>query len=523
MVACVAASGRPCGATPVDPPPIDREFRGAWIATVANIDWPSKPGLSSRQQKEELTRLFDVATELNLNAIILQVRPACDAFYRSKHEPWSQWLTGAIGKRPRPAYDPLEFAVEQAHQRGLQLHAWFNPYRASHPTGSGKLSAKHVSKKMPEAVVEYGKYLWLDPGHPTAEQHTLDVILDVVRSYDVDGVHFDDYFYPYPVTETVDGGAGSDDNGLSDTGERRTRVKPFPDDRSWALYLEQTSPSDRLSRDDWRRENVNRLVRRVAEEVKRAKPEVAFGISPFGIWRPGHPSSVVGFDPYEKLYADSKLWLQEGWVDYAAPQLYWPIRSQGQSYPLLLDWWRRQNTRNRLLLVGNFTSRIGPKPNGSSVWSAAEVVDQVRLTQSFKGVGGNVHFSMKALAENRDGIADRLRAGPYAKPALPPAYDLLAAQGNPPKKPEATLSRSTLRIRPAEGQSTQLLAIQVYAGGSWIDFIVPGQTEKFDLSAALADGAEWERVAVRAIDRLGRESPAALFDTKRLSRRPSIR
>ncbi len=220
LCACAAA-------TAAEPPPVAREFRGAWIATVANIDWPSKPGLPVDEQKRELVKLLDLAVELNLNAVVLQVRPACDALYASTLEPWSPFLTGTMGQAPDPFYDPLEFAVTEAHRRGLELHAWFNPYRASHPSYKGHLSPNHISRTHPEFVKQYGEYLWLDPGEPGAAEHSLAVIMDVVRRYDVDGVHFDDYFYPYPI-------AGEDGKPLD-----------FPDDASWAKYLAASVASRR--------------------------------------------------------------------------------------------------------------------------------------------------------------------------------------------------------------------------------------------------------------------------------------
>ena len=317
------------------PPELPREFRGAWVATVANIDWPSKPGLPVDEQQQEMIKLLDLARDLHLNAIILQVRPAADALYGSNLEPWSQYLTGIMGQAPEPLYDPLQFAVEQAHQRGLELHAWFNPYRARHASAHGEVANNHISRTHPEIVRQYGGYLWLDPGEPSATEHTRQVVLDVVRRYDIDGVHFDDYFYPYPVTD--EGG----------------QEVPFPDDASWERRKDRE-----LSRDDWRRDNVSRFIQSLYADIKSAKPWVKFGISPFGIWRPGQPPSITGFDAYAKLYADAKLWQEQGWLDYLTPQLYWKIDSAGQSYPVLLEWWYEHNARDRHLWPGNFTSRL---------------------------------------------------------------------------------------------------------------------------------------------------------------------
>jgi uncharacterized lipoprotein YddW (UPF0748 family) len=487
-----------------DPPTIPREFRAAWIATVANIDWPSKRGLPAAKQKAELVRLLDKAAALNLNAVVLQVRPACDAIYPSKLEPWSEFLTGQMGKASKPAYDPLAFAVEQAHRRGLQLHAWFNPYRASHPSGKGPISARHVSNKLPEAVVEYGDYLWLDPSNPQAAQHSLDVILDVVRRYDIDGVHFDDYFYPYPINEKP----------LATEGNQKptARKLPFPDDKTWKAYVDATPKQQRLSRDDWRRESVNRFIRNVYEEVKREKPWVLFGVSPFGIWRPGTPESVVGFDAYENLYADSRLWLREGWVDYFTPQLYWQISSKGQSYPVLLDWWRQQNLQQRHLWPGNYTSRV--RADGSDGWTAQEIVDQVALTQSLQGVGGNIHFSMKALADNFGGVADALLAGPYAEPAVVPETPWVAGASAPPAPPQAGWTESSgndLAVEPGDDRPVWMWVVQTFDGKRWRCAIHPG--EQRSLGIASANGTRPEKTVVTAIDRLGRASSSVTLST----------
>ncbi|MEN1679295.1 MAG: family 10 glycosylhydrolase [Planctomycetota bacterium] len=489
-----------------EPPRLAREFRGAWIATVANIDWPSKKTLPAEEQKEELRRLFDKAVALNLNAVVMQVRPACDAMYASELEPWSGFLTGEMGRAPSPWYDPLEFAVEEAHKRGLQLHTWFNPYRAGHASWAGEYPANHVSNALPDAVVRYGKQLWLDPGSAEGEEHSLRVVLDVVKRYDIDGVHFDDYFYPYPITEEV-GDSGS--NGLDADEKPPRREVPFPDDASWDAYTARTPEAERLSRGDWRRENVNRFVRRVSEGIKATKPGVAFGVSPFGIWRPGHPSSVVGFDAYDKLYADSKLWLEEGWVDYASPQLYWPIRSRGQSYPVLLEWWSRQNPLGRPLWPGNYTSRVSDEPDGKGKWAAAELVEQVRLTQAFGAASGNIHFSMKALAKNYGGVADALLAGPYARPALPPvleSLDLPPADSSPPRV-QAYGKKLVFEPRPMDLH----WVVQANTDGQWVDQILTAGKPVLDLSVAGLTDADSGEFVVRSVDRYGRESEPRRF------------
>lgn len=466
------------------PPEPAREFRAAWVATVANIDWPTKPGLSTEQQKQELTAIMDKAAELNLNAIVMQVRPHCDAMYNSDLEPWSEYLTGTMGEAPDPGYDPLEFAIDLAHDRGIELHAWLNPYRASHSAAKSPWSANHVSHTQPGSVRVYGKQLWLDPAEPASADHSLAVILDVVNRYDVDGVHFDDYFYPYPMKDP------------------NKHDVPFPDANLWKL-ASADNPS--LDRNDWRRKQVDDFLQRVSTGVHQAKPWVKFGISPFGIWRPGHPEAIKGFDAYDKLYADSKKWLQEGWVDYLTPQLYWNIDSKGQSYPTLLNWWHEQNSKGRHLWPGNYTSRVGNKGLGS--WESQEIIDQIQVTRDQPGADGNVHFSMKALMDNR-GVDQALAEGPYHAPALVPATPWLEADA--PKKPNATISDGKLQLKTSADSSPWLWVVQYKSSGDWQTEIIPGQIKQYSLSQ-LEDSEQLKQVAVSAVNRLGEVSAVQLL------------
>ena len=468
------------------PPSSSREFRAAWVATVANIDWPSKPGLSTDAQKDEINAILDCAAELNLNAIILQVRPAADAIYKSDLEPWSEYLTGEMGKAPSPGYDPLKLWVAGAHKRGMQLHAWFNPYRAIHPSAKSPADAKHVSRTRPEVVRTYGRYQWLDPGEPEATDHSIAVIKDVVRRYDVDGVHLDDYFYPYPIR---------DDAG---------KEVPFPDDASWEKAREAGWTG---SRDDWRRSNVDGFIERMYREVKAEKPWVLVGISPFGIWRPGHPKSIQGFDQYSKLYADARKWFLEGWVDYMTPQLYWPIDQKPQSYPVLLQWWSEQNKHSRHLWPGNFTSKI------SEGLPAVELVRQVEVTRCHQDATGNVHFSMKALQKNYGGVADLLSQGQYALPALVPASPWLGDER--PGKPVLSASKKGKQIRlsiePGDGAIPGQWLVQVKAGPQWIATILPGKANNHSLPVTQNEKPV-SSVAVSALSRTGLQGPVAVVD-----------
>ena len=345
------------------------------MATVDNIDWPSRRDLSTAEQKAELIRIFDRAASLGLNAIFLQVRPAADAIYPTPDAPWSEYLTGAMGRAPEPAYDPLAFAIEEAHARGLALHAWFNPFRARHASARSPLAGPHVALRRPELVRTYGKELWLDPGDADAQREVLAAVIDVVTRYDVDGVHVDDYFYPYP------------EDGLA-----------FPDDATWQRHR---ANGGRLRRNDWRRDNINRFVRAMYEQVKAVRPEVLVGVSPFGIWRPRHPRQIRGFDAYDKLYADSRLWLRRGWADYLAPQLYWPIDRREQSFPALLRWWLHQDRRGRGIVPGLAAYRVASgRPNSIA---ASEIERQIRMARRM-GARGFILFSMRPLMEDRGGV-----------------------------------------------------------------------------------------------------------------------
>lgn len=414
LAACATPQRAPEVATPVGPAPsisiaAQREFRGAWVASVANIDWPSRAGLPVWQQQQEIIRIVERAQAIGLNALIVQVRPAADALYVSALEPWSEYLTGTQGKAPEPFYDPLAMWIEEAHRRGIELHAWFNPYRARHTSARSPLAPSHIARTQPGIVKKYGDYLWFDPGEPEAARRTLEVIADVTRRYDVDGIHIDDYFYPYP-EKTPNG-----------------REIDFPDNASWAEYKLSGGP---LGRADWRRWNVDTLVERINATVHREKPWVKFGVSPFGVGRPEmRPPGVGGFSQYDKIYANVELWLARGWLDYLAPQLYWPIASPEQPFLPLLDYWIRSNPAGRHVWPGYFTSRID---DGARPWSAEEIVRQVATTRA-RSVNGHIHFSMNAIMKNRGGIADRLKAL-YAVPALVPETPWL------PMRPGAALT-----------------------------------------------------------------------------------
>jgi uncharacterized lipoprotein YddW (UPF0748 family) len=485
------------------PPPAPREFRAAWVSTVANIDWPSRSSLNAGQQQAEAIAILDRAKALNLNAIVLQVRPSADAIYPSKLEPWSEFLTGQQGQPPRPLYDPLQFWITQAHARGLALHAWFNPYRARHSSARSALTGDHIANTHPEAVKQYGKFLWMDPGEPAAAQRTLDVVLDVVRRYDIDGVQIDDYFYPYPID--APGGSLGAENAAIDTGSAAYAPRPeleFPDQPAWQRYL---LDGGRLERADWRRDNVNRMIEALYDGIHREKSWVLFGVSPFGIGRPDRrPPGIAGFSQYDKLYADAELWLANGWVDYLAPQLYWPIAQQPQAFDVLLDYWLAQNTRGRHVWPGLFTSRID---NSAKAFAPEEIVRQIAVTRSRPGVNGEVHFSMAALMENRKGISEQLKANSYQSAALIPASPWLGTLA--PAAPAVTARRAGrgLQLALAAGPGAAVAEYAVWAryGAEWRFAAVPGQRGDWSVADDAALGPA-SLVVVSAVDRLGNES-----------------
>ena len=474
-------------------PSTPREFRGAWIATVDNIDWPSKPGLPVAKQKAELRAMLDRAELLNMNAIIFQVRPAADALYRSPYEPWSEYLTGKQGLPPEPFYDPLEFAIEEAHRRGLELHAWFNPFRAYHPSMDNKVAADHISNTHPEMVVEYGKYLWLNPGKESVRQYSVDVIADVVRRYDVDGVHLDDYFYPYPV-------------------KNRAGIEtPFPDGEAFKISRKK---GRQYARNEWRRENVNQFVKRLYQEIKLVDPTVRFGISPFGIWRPGHPEQIEGFDAYDRIYADARKWLQEGWVDYLSPQLYWPIDQKPQSFPVLMDWWEQQNIKGRHLWPGIYTSGLTTKS-----WVSKEIERQVRLIQQKGGATGAIHFSMKALMQNYEEVSGDLLMKEYRQPALVPASSWISS--NAPAEPKVEIQsladKYVITPKASSAVDSWLWVVKSKYGSQWSVQVYPGWKQTIALPQG-NDKGEFKGAAISVVNKLGNESSSVIVTEQTIRR-----
>ena len=518
LAACVKVPPTVPGTSPPElatdtaqPPPAPREFRAAWVATVANIDWPSRKGLGSSAQQEEMRTLLDRAVALRLNAIILQVRPCADALYPSELEPWSEFLSGVQGQAPVPYYDPLALWISEAHARGLELHAWFNPFRARLGDGKSSPSPLHVSQLRPQWVRAYGNQWWMDPGEPAAAAHSVAVILDVLKRYDVDGIDLDDYFYPYPVPKGDDAKTELD----------------FPDQSTWQRYVDG---GGLLARDDWRRNNVDALVQHLNIRIHQVKPWVRFGISPFGIGRPNlRPAGIQGFSQYHKLYADTERWLQAGWLDYLVPQLYWPIEQKEQAFAALLDYWHRQNTQGRHLWAGLFTSRVlaarAPGVAGSKAsWWPEEILRQIATVRQRAPGTGHAHFSMAALLQNRQGLADALQADTYAAPALVPASPWL--ESDAPLMPVATVTpligpHSPLRIRVepgTPGKAVVCWAVWLRYGTQWVFQV--SQAPAFTVSAQRTSDTWGNAVllalVISAIDRVGNESPRAALDLSQI-------
>ncbi|MFC8429145.1 glycoside hydrolase family 10 protein [Streptomyces sp. NPDC057253] len=372
------------------------EMRGVWLATVSNRDWPSKPGLTAAQQRAELIAHLDRAAADRLNTVIFQVRPTADALWPSPYEPWSQYLTGTQGENP--GWDPLGTAVTEAHKRGLQLHAWFNPYRIANHGDPTKLVASHPARRHPDWVVPYGGKLYYNPGLPEVRAFVETAILDAVRKYPLDAVHFDDYFYPYPV-------AG----------------QTFDDDAAYDRY-----GGDFSNRGDWRRDNIDKLVLETAAAIRRIRPTTQFGISPFGVWRnlatdPLGSDTRAGVQSYDDNCADTRKWLREGWIDYLVPQLYWNIGFSAADYAKLLPWWAEQARGSRTkLYLGEALYKAGDPAQPAAWQDPAELSRHLTLARQYKQVRGHVFFAAREVASDSIGAMARVVADHYQQRAVPP-------------------------------------------------------------------------------------------------------
>jgi uncharacterized lipoprotein YddW (UPF0748 family) len=387
------------------------EFRAVWVATVDNIDWPGRGDYNTETQKAEFIRQLDMHRRNGMNAVIVQVRPACDAFYPSKIEPWSEWLTGKQGKAPTPYYDPLEFMIRETHKRGMEFHAWCNPYRAVFQIARSRIEWKkhgkhkrrvvvkihessispdHVSRQHPDWILTYGNTKYLDPGNKDVQLYVNTVIRDMLSRYDIDAIHFDDYFYPYRIGDVE-----------------------FPDNASYIRY------GQGMDKETWRRSNVDSVILMLHRTIREVKKNCKFGVSPFGVWRNLSKDSLgsntrAGQTNYDDLYADILLWLKNGWVDYVAPQLYWEFEQKNAPFGVLLDWWSK-NHYDRPCYIG-----LGIFNAGSNIYwrNKNQLPRQLQAIRDRPDIGGQVYFSSTSFFRNAYGWNDTLRENFYNYPAL---------------------------------------------------------------------------------------------------------
>ncbi|SHF09707.1 Uncharacterized lipoprotein YddW, UPF0748 family [Mariniphaga anaerophila] len=468
------------------------EFRGVWVATVANIDWPSKPGLSTEEQQKEVIEILDMHKRLGMNAIILQVRPTSDAFYASALEPWSRYLSGTPGQAPEPFYDPLQFWIEQSHKRGMELHAWLNPFRVA-LNHKQSLAGEHVAFKHPEWILKYGNSLYFDPGLPQTRDFVATVVKDIVARYDVDAIHFDDYFYPYPLKED------------------------FPDTTSFASYNRGYSPAYKA---DWRRENVDIIIKLLNETIKATKPWVKFGISPFGVWRniaddPRGSDSRAGATNYDHLYANIIKWQENGWIDYTLPQLYWQIGHPLADFEKLAQWWNLHNY-GRGMYIGQGVYKSDSSADVKEWAQPGELPKQIRLLREIPGITGSAFYSSKHFKRDLMGFQDSLMQDLFRYPALVPPMPWI---DNQPPLPVARFKKSGRTVKwnskKADSELDQPKRFVIYLNEEgtklnpenpkFIHVILNDGEDKFKFEKINKKRRKYE-VRVSVLDRLNNES-----------------
>ncbi|MFS3913611.1 glycoside hydrolase family 10 protein [Bacillus australimaris] len=466
-----------------------REMRAVWVASVYNLDWPSKKGLSAAEQKQELIHLLDEIKAMNMNAVIMQIKPTADAFYPSAYGPWSEYLTGTQGKDP--GYDPLAFMIEEAHQRGLEFHAWFNPYRITmNHTDLSRLSADHPARQHPEWTIAYGNQLYYNPGIPEAQDFIVGGIEEVVKNYDIDAVHMDDYFYPNKIAGV-----------------------PFPDQETYETYGKKAFTHI----EDWRRDNVNQLVKQINATIKKEKPYVKFGISPFGVWRnikddPTGSNTTAGMTNYDDLYADTREWIQQHDIDYITPQIYWSIGFQAAAYDVLTKWWSNEVKGEPVhLYIGQATYKINQ--NSDPAWSdPEEYFRQIELNRQSQLVQGSMHFSLKDINRNPLNVKDRLIEESYRKPALIPEMPWLHQKA--PKKPiiqsvKKTADGAALQIKNDSHSTASYYAVHRLTNKGTYELLQTIRKEKGSITTVKdlpADQKKPDTYKVTALNRLHHES-----------------
>ncbi|WP_411031561.1 glycoside hydrolase family 10 protein [Spongiimicrobium sp. 3-5] len=428
-----------CGVFTSNIPQPKREFRGVWIATVANIDWPKKGTDAVSKQKSDYLTILNFYKDLNFNAVIVQIRTAGDALYTSQLAPWSRFLTGTEGIPPNGNEDILPWMIKEAHKQGFEFHAWLNPYRATLDSNTKILSESHDYYKHPEWMIKYGEKHYYNPGIPEVRSHLLKVMDEVVLNYDIDAVHFDDYFYPYKIKDEV-----------------------FNDSLAYVSYA---LPQQTL--EDWRRSNVDSLVQGIHKNIKKKKPWVQFGISPFGVWKnkatdPKGSDTQAGQTTYEDLYADPLLWMEKGWIDYLVPQVYWSMDLNVASHRKIVSWWA-ENSENTNLYIGNGAYKI--YNNSDPAWEKKkELPQQLKLSRNTAAVSGNVFFSAKSLMKEREAVVRNLKRNFYKNVALPPASPLMENRSlNIPKLKQVWQNRDSLKIAMDFSGTNSIRNILIYA------------------------------------------------------------
>ena len=466
------------------------EFRATWVATVANIDWPSKTGLASDVQKKGVIKILEMQKSLGMNAVILQVRPSADAFYPSQLEPWSRYLSGTQGAAPQPYYDPLEFWIDECHKRGMELHAWLNPYRVTQNI-TDPLATSHIAFQHPEWILKYGNKLYFDPGIPDVQAFITKVVRDIVSRYDVDAIHMDDYFYPYPLAE------------------------PFPDTTSFFRYNRGFSQNDIA---DWRRENVDITIKMLNDSIKAVKPWVKFGISPFGVWRniaddPAGSETKAGATNYDHLYANIVKWQKEGWIDYCLPQLYWYIGHPAADFEILVKWWQK-HTYGRAMYIGQAPYRVDPDSETPQWREPGQLPKQIRMLREIHEITGSAYFSNRSFNNDLLGFQDSLKFNFYKKPAIIPPMPWL---DNVPPAPVIKLKKSGRKLSwetnnpGAEMDKAWQFVVYINEAGEAFDY----NNIKFIYSIQKSKEIKFERinrkrkryeVRISVLDRLNNES-----------------
>lgn len=475
------------------------EMRGVWVASVSNIDWPSRATLSVDEQKQEMISLLDLMKQNNLNTVVFQIRPAADAFYQSSTEPWSQWLTGVQGKPPEPYYDPLGFAISESRKRGIDIHVWLNPYRAMSDTAN-LTSSNHISKLHPEWLLTYGRAVYLDPGLPQTRDYVSGVVSEIVRGYDIDAIHMDDYFYPYRI-------AGVE----------------FPDDSSFSKYSRGFLPEHI---DEWKRENVNLIIKQINDSIKSIKPWVEFGVSPFGVWRnknvdPAGSETRAGQTNYDDLYADVLLWQKNRWIDYIVPQIYWNIGFEVADYSVLVDWWSH-NTYGCKLYIGQAPYRISRSATSKRWRTSKEIIRQISLNRTYPNIGGSMFFSERVFRNNPLHLNEKITKKLYRYPALSPSNNRIVAMiPQSPSEAKLEVLNGSIQLSWKKESNTKKFVIYKLRKGRTADLNIPENilavTSDTTVSFILNLSTDYRRYNyyITSISQTNSESDPVFFDFSR--------